>query len=429
MNAFISMCYVSLLLANVNGHDAQANFKTRQNNTSQIESPLYKNVANFYKDILTGYDKRIKPRINQSDSVTVKFLFQFTGIIELDTASQKFSVLGMFYFKWKDEILSWKPSSFGELKAVKFPSKEVWSPTMVLAKAFDGNGVIGNGADIVTYASSGDATWVPEGIYHVICDVTIKHYPFDRQSCNLTLYASDAAPSEVSLEPLLDGVSTELYRHHPEWKLLSVNTYKIEYSGVYLFNIVVELERRTAYIMYTVVSPLISLSVLNIGIFLVPISSGEKGSIAVTIFLSYEVFVSAVSDELPHNSMNVSYLLVYIQLLLIFSVFAVIYTFIQSLVYNYYGEEPVFRCSRTINKHNLTGSTKDNINSHDGLPEKSCDIVSQKVENKAKAKARENEHIFTWTKLLRYIDLVFFFASLIVVSLSTTVYFQIIAQK
>ena len=93
-----------------------------------------------------------------------------------------------------------------------------------------------------------------------------------------------------------------------------------------------------SFILYTVISPLILLSLLIVCVFLVPVDSGEKASTSVTIFLSYGIFVSAIRDELPPNSINGSYLLSYIQLLLLFSVFSVIYYFIQSWIFAHYAE-------------------------------------------------------------------------------------------
>ena len=54
---------------------------------------------------------------------------------------------------------------WGELKDAKFPVKER-SPTIVLVKTFDGNGVIGNGTDIVTYASTGFRSYSGEKDIH-----------------------------------------------------------------------------------------------------------------------------------------------------------------------------------------------------------------------------------------------------------------------
>ena len=109
------------------------------------------------------------------------------GITEFDTVSQKLSVSGFFYFHWKDDILSW---SYGGIKVANFPLKDIWSPVLTFIKDMHGSGVIGDGRDGVIFAHTGDPTWTPAGIFSVFCDVTAKFYPFDRQSCVMSIYAT-----------------------------------------------------------------------------------------------------------------------------------------------------------------------------------------------------------------------------------------------
>ena len=93
---------------------------------------------------------------------------------------------------------------------------------------------------------------------------------------------------------------------------------------------------------------------VTVGIFIVPIDSGEKGSIAVTSFLSHGIFVTAIIDDLPHNSVYVSYFLIYIQLLLMFSVAIVLYYFIELWIYSVHADEAVLVCSSGRNKEKHT---------------------------------------------------------------------------
>ena len=66
--------------------------------TVSLDKGSYQNKTDLYENILTGYDKRVKPRKDQSESVKVTFLFRILGITEFDTASQKLSILGIFLF-------------------------------------------------------------------------------------------------------------------------------------------------------------------------------------------------------------------------------------------------------------------------------------------------------------------------------------------
>ena len=331
--------FVTLFLANFT---STSTIPRTINENGTIIDVEYTIVTSLYKDLLHGYDKRVRPVRNQSQSLEVSFLFCLYNIVALNTASQKLSVLATFFVGWKDEILTWNPEDYDGAKLVKFTTSEIWTPAVVISKSIDGHGIIGKPTDLVSYTNEGYALWSPDGLFDVICEVNTRYYPFDLQICNITIYVSDSLSSEVELESLQNGAMTErIYSPNSAWKLVGTYLDEKYYVGVKLVTIVLELRRRKAYLMFTVISPLILLSILNVGVFLVPVDTGEKGSIAVTIFLAYGVFISTINDEIPHNSINHSYLLNYILLLLILSVCTVLYSFAEAWVYIYYAEDEV----------------------------------------------------------------------------------------
>ena len=389
-----------------------------------IGGASYQNVTRLYENILIGYDRRVKPRKKQTDFVTVNFLFRILGITEFDTASQKLSILGFFYFQWRDDMLSWEPKSYGGIKVAKLPLKDIWSLGMMFMRDLQGTGVIGDDREGVILANTGDATWTPAGILNVICDVKTKFYPFDRQSCVMSIYAADASSSEIRLLPSGEGVGLEGYQPNSEWNLVNVRVENVSMSGAYFYEFIFDLERRTEFLIYTVVSPLVLLSILNVGIFIIPIDSGEKGSIAVTLFLSYGIFVTAIKDELPHNSVDVSHFLIYIQLLLIYSVFTVLYCFVESWVFSVRADDTVTRCcfKKKQIEHQATPNILKTISSKfkhenvDGLATSSTAFTDS-------GNGTEIGNTVTWRKLLRWIDISVMLISVCVVSMATSVFF------
>ena len=416
-----------------------------QNKTAEVtDIASYENVTDLYKNILSGYDKRVRPRVKQTDFVTVTFLFRILGITEFDTARQKLSILGFFYLQWRDEMITWVPKSYGGQKAIKLPLKDIWYPAMKFIRDFKGSGTIGEPQESVIFAHTGDATWTPEGIFNVICDVNTRYYPFDRQSCIMSIYASDAATSEIHILPSGEGVALQGYQPNSEWKLINARAENISLSGTILNSIVIDLERRTEFLIYTIISPLVLLSVLNIGIFIVPIDSGEKGSIAVTLFLSYGIFVTAIKDELPHNSLDVSYFLIYIQILLMFSVFAVLYSFVESWIFSEHADNTVSRCcfannkTENINLRNLeisaSESWKTETNNElkkgfDNMASSMRASVDAQNESEMRSNVRGNVSKVTWRKLLRWIDFGLTLISVCAVSIATAVFFYFLSCR
>ena len=334
------------------------------------DTPTDADVRALYSYLLTGYDTRIRPTANQSEAVIVSVHFSLTNILDFQTASQKFDVLGYFVFSWEDEFLTWNSSQYSGVSVMKIPKTQVWTPTIMISKIYLGESKVGHDSERVAVTSSGTVLWQPEGTYRIICEVKISYYPFDQQTCILTFYVSDESKQEVELmEDAFGGIRTDKFSENSEWKLLEVYAErKLEY-GTYIMDINLKLGRRFEFILFTVIAPLIILSVLNLCVFLVPIESEEKGSFSVTIFLSYGVFVSEISSSLPHNSLDLPYLLIYMLLLLIFSVMTVIYAIIQSRIFTLKAEQPVefSFCGGRCNKRRVTPIQNAHVNSMAGV--------------------------------------------------------------
>ena len=384
----------------------------------------YKSMTSLYTKLLNDYDTRVRPRTNLSESVNVTGLFSLTGILEFDTASQKLTMLGYFIIMWSDEILVWNPVLHDGISVMKFPLGQIWTPALMIQTSFMGNGKIGSVDNVITVWSDGKVLWAPEDTYKIICDVNIQFYPFDKQSCEFYMYMSDTVISEVDLAEFNTDASNIHFKKNSEWGFDNIRSEKIVFYSTPMIHVILELKRRHDFIVYTIIAPLVLLSVLNVGVFIVPIDSGEKGSIAVTIFLSYGVFISTISDELPHNSLNISYILTYILLLLLLSVTAVVYAYVQSFIYARYANETVtLGCLRKIlhSLHKVSPNTAENT------------AVTAEVEKDQDgqtfvSKVAKSEHSvksdgLIWNVLLRRMDVVVFVFFFLVVIVATVAFF------
>ena len=405
--------------------------------------PTDSDVRALYTHLLDGYDTRIRPTTNQSKAVVVSVYFALTNILDFQTASQKFDVLGYFFFTWTDEFLKWNISQYSGVGVMKIPQSQIWTPTIIISKIYDGESKVGHVSDRVAVTWDGSVTWQPEGTYHIICEVQITFYPFDQQICVLTFYVSDESLLEVELiEDSYGGVRTDKFTENSEWKLLEVYAEREVEYGAYIMNVNIALGRRFEFILFTVIAPLIILSVLNLCVFLVPIESEEKGSFSVTIFLSYGVFVSEISSSLPHNSLNLPYLLIYMLLLLIFSVLTVIYAIIQSRIFTLKADQPVnLVCLKSFCQWKQTKVTpiqsippnpgcmtafemKEKVTPIQSIPlEPDCKTAFETKKEDPDLKPQPDQGQMTWREFLRKIDFVAFCVFLVIISTCTTYFF------
>ena len=293
---------------------------------------VYNSIANLNKELLKNHDTRVIPRKNISQPIDVLAIFLLQGVLELDTVSQKLSILGYFTVSWKNEILVWNASLHEGIDYIKLPIDQVWIPPLRLSLTYEGQGKIGNSDDIVELNSDGKTRLTTDNTYNVFCDVNIKFYPFDKHDCVFHVFVAQMNSLDVNITNFTAELCSIYFKENTEWKVVRFRSTRLVFLSYVTIRMNLELERRHEFILFTTICPLVLLSVINVCVFLVPVNSGEKGSISVTIFLSYSVFITTISEELPRNSLNISYILIYILLLLMLSVLAVVYSFF-SVIY------------------------------------------------------------------------------------------------
>jgi len=91
-------------------------------------------VKKMYRDLLTGYDTRVRPVQNQSKPVYVNTKFVPNALIDFDNANQKLSMMAYIRIHWVDEQIIWKPKRYGGRFGLRAPLHEVWTPNIVLHK-------------------------------------------------------------------------------------------------------------------------------------------------------------------------------------------------------------------------------------------------------------------------------------------------------
>ncbi|XP_045197633.2 neuronal acetylcholine receptor subunit alpha-3-like [Mercenaria mercenaria] len=372
-------------------------------------------MKNLFKDLLDDYDTRIRPIQDQSLPVNVSAQFVPMSLLEFDTVGQKFSILGYFRVWWKDELLTWKEEEYAHTNNVKIPTKEMWTPSLIILKTVNGDGVVGNmETDIAKVSSAGDVQWVPEGIYSVVCDVNIKYYPFDKQICTITFYVSDETVTSVVLSHH-NEVTLDEYTENTAWKIMKIVKKQYRKYNSNFIDIQFHVQRRAGFTTFTLIMPLLMLAFLNVCIFLVPIGSGEKGSFAITIFLSYGIFITIISNTLPQNSLQISYFVLFITILLFLSVLSVFYTVLQAKLVAVMGNQPCpWKFLTPKNENKVMAST---------------DLETDELNKVENGEITGTDKPYTWAMVFQRLDTIIFILFLTLVILCTFSFFVLMIQN
>ncbi|RUS75843.1 hypothetical protein EGW08_016389 [Elysia chlorotica] len=273
-------------------------------------------VAKLHSDLFTNYKRVIPPVYQQNHAVQVRLSLFLLMIHDLN---------------WEDEFLRWNKSDYGGVEEITVSQSSVWLPDILVENTAQNFAEIGSDSILVSIKDDGHISWEPGILTKTICEVNIGKYPFDYQKCEIKFLTWMHTNKTLDVQPGADLVSLDATISNGEWDIKSAvaspyfypSTYKIgtAHTGV---KFVIELMRkRTFYVLNTII-PVVMLSLLNVLVFLLPASSGEKMALAVTVLLSFTVYLSIISEVMPKTSESISILAVYLTSLLSLSTMSVL---------------------------------------------------------------------------------------------------------
>lgn len=246
----------------------------------------------------------------------------------------------------------------------------------------------------------------------------ITYFPYDTQTCTLKFIAWSYTKAEINL---LSSSKIYLadYSESSTWELVSSSAQSentADASVVYTL----KLQRKPSFYVLNMIIPVVLLSLLNIFTFVLPVKSGERGSYAVTVFLSLAVFLTIVASEFPKNSDTVSYLAVYLILMTSFSTAYVLVSLVELRLAN--RDERTERIGRgyvfLFNLSRILRCKRSNA----------CRIKVDDSEGKeVNTKKREDE--IMWGDVVDEMDFLLFWIGIIVTFLVTVILMTTIANN
>lgn len=322
----------------------------------------------YDKFTVEEYDKRIRPVEHQGFTLDLDVSLQFSGINSLDEVNGIFTTSGYMVLQWFDSFLMWDPQYYENITEIYLPQNEIWKPDLVLKNGVKSFKELGGSFYYVYIRHTGLVTWWPYQVFQTRCPIDITYFPFDRQTCNITLTIWTHSVYEVNISNSEDGLG--YYEYHPnsvwaiESSLHSVKAGSFESEVTFTFN----LSRKPNFYILNLILPILFLGKLNLIVFAIPTQSEEKVAFAITLFLSFAVFLNVLQFTLPANSENTSILCLYLIIELTIGVIILIVTAVQvrichrnpSLPFNSFHRKllKLSKCFTYCKRHGETEVTK-----------------------------------------------------------------------
>jgi uncharacterized DUF497 family protein len=232
------------------------------------------------KDLLFNYDKYARPA--QHTNTTVVNLFVIIRHVSLDELKSIMTVQAWVRMTWEDEKLKWNESEYGGLSVLHVAEHEIWQPDIVLFNSATGNLLDHYGNTYCIARSNGAVLWIPPSQFQVFCNLDMRKWPFDTQSCSLSLgswmYDGDR------LDILLDSEGSELalLETNSEWQVVEVRsnrdviTYACCEEPYIEITYNLTLRRQSATYNALVITPATIIVLLTLATFWLPPTAGEK---------------------------------------------------------------------------------------------------------------------------------------------------------
>merc|ERR1739846_176884 len=296
----------------------------------------------LYDDLLSNYNKLVRPVVNVTDAVTVKLKLKLSQLIDVNLRNQIMTTNLWVEQFWFDYKMRWDPAEYGGVDMLHVPSDHIWRPDIVLYNNADGNFEVTLSTKATLY-NSGRVEWKPPAIYHSSCEMDVEYFPFDEQTCVMKFGSWTYDGFQVDLRhqehecteynPIVSiGVDLSEFYMSVEWDILAVPAIRnVKFytccDEPYLditFNIT--MRRKTLFYTVNLIMPCMGISFLTVLVFYLPSDSGEKVSLSISILLSLTVFFLLLAEIIPPTSLSIPLIGKYLLFTMILVTFSVVVT-------------------------------------------------------------------------------------------------------
>ncbi|VDI30818.1 Hypothetical predicted protein, partial [Mytilus galloprovincialis] len=166
------------------------------------------------------------------------------------------------------------------------------------------------------------------------CTTDISKFPYDSQTCKFQFLSWGIEERDIVFNLSSDPINFQFFTPNSNWNLSSYDIRIFSWNGYSTLEFSITIKRASLYYSVMVVCPTILFSLLNPLVFLLPVESGERIGLAMTILLSYAIFLTLVSAAIPAASNPMCILLIIMIVTIVISgVIVVLAIYVSSLYY------------------------------------------------------------------------------------------------
>ncbi|XP_076065890.1 neuronal acetylcholine receptor subunit alpha-9-like [Oratosquilla oratoria] len=255
--------------------------------------------------ILKDYDISALPNRDFNGTTNVT-LYIYPRSIWLDDATQILTISSINIMIWRDNRLRWKPKEFGKMGYIRLSPQEIWKPDLTLLNNAEMKGFSHNASSFLLVNYYGIVFWPPAAEMKVDCPQDLTYWPYDRQTCHLSLASWTTNGFQLNLQ--LHGgknaskVKLSMYHnkfHH--WRVENVtmtrNVFKYDCcpETYVTLDVTAVLARNSPSFIFSVILPGLAIALLTLIQFSLAFDSSQKlalGCLASFLACLYVIFLA-----------------------------------------------------------------------------------------------------------------------------------------
>ncbi|XP_055996643.1 neuronal acetylcholine receptor subunit alpha-7-like [Ostrea edulis] len=277
------------------------------------------NRQQLFNDVIYKVNPDIAPFESSKTTIAVMITLNLVGITDINEKQQTMSGSYWIAISWTDYRLRWNPALYNNITSVHMKADKIWSPKSICIFNEIGNDKCFNAKeDPVTVYAEGFVAYMKYLGSVSQCVIDVTSYPFDSHVCSLSFGNINSYSEYLNFNEEYSNLLLQYLQPNEVWDIQNTS-FRVDkyYDPVNRntqehLNFYIHLQRKSFYVVISVLLPVVILSVLNLCCFVVPIDSGEKMGFCMTIFLTFAVFLTMITDSMPKSSDKVPYFTVYL---------------------------------------------------------------------------------------------------------------------
>lgn len=266
--------------------------------------PNLEHVKLLFRDLFTennDYSNLVFPHEDQLATIKVNMKFALYSIPEFDELGGTLSVIGRLKMAWFDHFVIEKyvPQKH-VLEVLNIPQDDIWLPPITVFNSVESLTPVGHsGYEVTITLTNGYIQWEIGVVTKTGCTVVATDYPFDTQYCTISFTPWGYSSNEVAIQTDEDNINLEDFIENEEWAVMESSQEITVAANRSIISYHLTLKRRPVFFIVNMMVPIVLLGMLNSLCFVLPIDSGERVGFATNVFLTFAVYLTILSSELP----------------------------------------------------------------------------------------------------------------------------------